>query len=443
MVEFLRSDKFIASAAFALALAIFLLSPVTQMADSKYSLLVSEALISRQTFMLDGFDVGVDTSDLHFLGPPEYHLQNIGGHVYYAFPPGSSVLSTPFVAIADLVGGSVAPAGIYSAFRETLLQRLLAAILMAALTLVVFLTARLLLPRPMSLLITCAMALGTQVWSTASRGLWSDTWGVLLLSLAVWMILASEVGKRSLSPVLLGTLLAWMYFCKPTYSIPIIGITIFVSLLDRRQALSLLTTGAVWLGAFVSYSWYNFHQFLPDYYHVYWNITWDSFEMALVGNLISPSRGLLVFVPTVLFIGYLLIKYWDRIASKRLVLITVAVIVAHLLVVSTFQPWYGGHCYGPRYSTGIMPLFCLLGVSGTSAWRSTWNGRSAHKIEVISGSVLLVLAVLINGVGGIDKASWSWNSLPLNVDEHPERVWDWRDAQFLVKYNRWRRLPDQ
>ena len=73
-----QAAMFLASAlTFVLALAVFLLSHVHQIADSAYSMMVSESLIHHRTFALDHYS----------LPRPDYRLEESRGHVYYHLPP--------------------------------------------------------------------------------------------------------------------------------------------------------------------------------------------------------------------------------------------------------------------------------------------------------------------------------------------------------------------
>src|SRR6185295_10995456 len=116
------------------------------------------------------------------------------------------------------------------------------------------------------LVLAVGAALGTQVWSTASRALWSDTWAILLLGITIYLLLADAVGRRRLNPFLLATLLAWTYFVRPTNSISVAAVSLYIFLERRDQFVRFGLTGLAWLAAFVLYSWYHFHQLLPKYF---------------------------------------------------------------------------------------------------------------------------------------------------------------------------------
>ena len=109
-----------------------------------------------------------------------------GGSTTYYFPHGSSILSIPLVALLNAIGVSAAtPEGRFSLRGEVIIERVVASILMAVLTCVFFHSASLMLPVTWSWVVALGATLGSQIWSTASRGLWAHTWLVLLVGLLV------------------------------------------------------------------------------------------------------------------------------------------------------------------------------------------------------------------------------------------------------------------
>ena len=69
---------------FTVLLVIFLASPVRIPTDSRYSTLVSEALLRHGSFALDPWFT--DRSSL------PYQVEEIGGHVYSLYPPGGPII---------------------------------------------------------------------------------------------------------------------------------------------------------------------------------------------------------------------------------------------------------------------------------------------------------------------------------------------------------------
>src|SRR5579871_128549 len=283
--------------------AIFATIGLHGMTDAKYSMLVSENLMRHHSFALDARSMpqlppfsrpGYGAS-----GYP-YQIEVKNGKVLYWYPIGTSSLSLPFVAFMNMAGISAHTAdGGYDETGEDNIQEIIAAFLMATLAVIFFRTALLLLPVSWSVVLALGGVFSTQIWSTASRVLWSHTWQMLLIGLAVYMLLAQEEGEARERPVVLASILSWAYFVRPTSSIPIMGIGGYVLLFHRRELLLLITTGILWLLLFVVYSLKVYGTVLPGYY--LFHLSSGRLFEGVAGNLISPSRGLFVFVPGAVF----------------------------------------------------------------------------------------------------------------------------------------------
>lgn len=434
-------DAVLALAIFSAAFYLFWKSPVITVGDSKYTLLVTQNLLSKGGFALDDYAIPRNpevVEGVSHLDGSIYQIEIADGHLYDRFPPGTAILSAPFVLVGDLLGVTIFDADHrYDEDREGLVQHYIASLLMAALAVIFYGTARLLLPVPWSLCVALGSVLGTQVWSTASRALWSHTWGIALLGSVLWLLLAQATGRRRHHPILLATLLSWTYFVRPTNSIFIVGITVYLLVCHRERFLAYAATGAAWFAAFAAYSWTHFHRLLPGYYQanrLEVGYLWE----ALAGNLISPSRGLLVFVPVLLFVFYLLARHWRGLPYPRLVRLSLAVSAAYLLAISCFIHWFGGWSYGPRFTTELVPWFALLAVLGVAAaLRHRADPGTAHRpwawwATLATGAFLLLASVLINCRGATAPATARWNEVPVNVDFDPTRVWDWRHPQMLA-----------
>jgi hypothetical protein len=188
-----RRDVAAAATLAAGCLAVFLLSPVDQVGDSHFTLLLADQLMSHRSFDLApplarGLDPSLPLKD----GLPD-QLEAVDEHFYVTFSPAGSVLAMPILPVLKASGWHLTGRdGVYDPAAEARGQSLLAAALMAAAAAVFFAIARTLLPRPASLLVGLAGALGTPVWSTASRALWSHTWGLLFASLGVLVLLRGQ-----------------------------------------------------------------------------------------------------------------------------------------------------------------------------------------------------------------------------------------------------------
>ena len=427
-------DLVVGASLLTLFFVIFWWSPVQQVTDSNYSLLLSENLLVHHTFALENYAIpryAPFWQDYAYKNGEIYHLEWVRDRLYYFFPPGSSILSVPFVGLMRLAGLSPSnPDGTYNPQGEMAMEALLAAILMAFAGTVFYFTSRLFLPVRISVLIAVGAALGTQVWSTASRALWSDTWGIVLLSVVAYLLLATESNKRSFQPILIATLLAWSYFVKPTANLPIFGITVYVAIKHRRRLLPFLITGVVWFGGFIAYSYYNYRTVLPNYYLAR-RLSFTIFFESLAGHLISPSRGLFIYVPVIGFVIWMLVRYRKNIKERSLLWLSVFAVGSHLIVISGFDHWWGGFCYGPRLLASLIPWFVLLSILALKAMLDSGNNRPRWS-QTALGLVLLAVSIFANARGALAESTWIWNTVPTNVDLQPDRLWSWRETQMLA-----------
>jgi hypothetical protein len=202
-------------------------------------------------------------------------------------------------------------------------------------------------------------------------------------------------------------------------------------------------TGVGWLAGFIAYSWVSFGEILPGYYRDRSFRGSGQFLVALAGNLLSPSRGLFVFVPILLFVTFMVIRYWRELPYRTLAVLAIGVSCAHMLILTGDAKWWGGWSYGPRLSTDLIPWFVLLAILSLRAFRddviranvAEESGKASFRVRdraVVAGAcLLLALGIAINARGAWSWETTKWNASP-SIDSHPERVWDWRAPQFLA-----------
>ena len=422
-----RRDLLIGGLVFIVCVWVFRHVPIQQVGgDDRYSMLLSENLLRHRDFTLERYD----------LPSPDYRLEDIGEHRYYGFPPGSSVLSVPYVALMHLHGESaVRRDGSYDFDKEMRLDARLAALLMAGLAAIIYLTARILLPIRWSLVVTFASAFGTQVFSTMSRATWSDTWGVFLVALAAFMLLRSAAQGTPLNLPLLATFEAWAYIVRPTNSLTLAGTALYLALTMRSIPWRFLATAGGWLVLFCAYSWRHFHQLLPSYFEA-GRLGFSVGASALLGNLISPSRGLIVCVPLVVAVGVLLVRFRRTIRFRGLLALSLFLTCGHMAMLAGFEHWWGGHCFGARLTASLVPWIVILAIIAVDAFRGSLarEGSTANATAfLVVAGILSVLSIAINSVGAFSREASSWNANP-DIDTTPDRLWNWRRPQFLAPF---------
>jgi hypothetical protein len=148
----------------------------------------------------------------------------------------------------------------------------------------------------------------------------------------------------------------------------------------------------------------------------------------LAGLLFSPTRGLFVFSPFLLF----LVFAWrhlprDR-AEQGLTLAISAGVIVQLLLYSKVD-WRAGFSWGPRFLTDLLPLLIWLLVPVVVAL-----GRRGRACFVAAVGI----AIAIESVGAF--AYTGVTDLPIYaVASGPDKLraaWDWRNAPFVASLSR-------
>jgi hypothetical protein len=437
-------------ALFLLSLAIFFLSPVSDVgSDPQFSVLVSDSILKDGTPALNEIVIpGLSQRRLPShpdlrVWRPFYQLVRINGRVLYAHSHGTSLLSVPLVAILDVLGVSAMDSeGHYYYWGELWIQKIISSFLMAVAVCIFFESACLFLPSIWSLAIAIAAGFGTQIWSTATRALWSHTWEVLLSACVVLVLLRREKQPWRFDGPLLATLLSWMYFVRPNAAITIIGVSIFILICHSDEFIIYAATGLTWLLAFLVYSLNIFGQVLPDYYMLGSALNVNGWFVAFTGSLISPSRGLFIFVPSTLFVMYIVARHWRTLRSRRLAFLSAGIICGQIIIVASWPVWWGGFSYGPRVLTDTIPWFVLLAILGVRAqldYATNISALERHSCNKVitraAGFVLVFVSIVVNGYGAIAIQTRLWNNFH-HIEIYPERVWDWRHPQFLAGVGR-------
>jgi hypothetical protein len=309
-------------------------------------------------------------------------------------------------------------------------DRRLAALLTAAAVGALFLVARTLLPRAPSALIALGAALGTPLWTTASRALWSHTWALVFAGLGVLLLLRAQAGLAPWRPVLLGSVWSVAILFRPILALPLLAIAVLLIAERRaRVILPFLATAIAWLAALVVHARVRFGTLLPPRFAIEPDVA--GAPAALMGLLWSPSRGVVPYVPIVLFVAYASYRYPPRPALRPLRLLAAGVIAAHVLLQSLDPLWWGGHCFGPRLLTDVVPWLVLLAVLAIDGHRAAGHAGWTP-LERTCAFALLAAAVAVHARGATVDATQEWNYRPRSVDAARERLWDWRRPQALA-----------
>ncbi|WP_243366171.1 hypothetical protein [Fundidesulfovibrio soli] len=154
----------------------------------------------------------------------------------------------------------------------------------------------------------------------------------------------------------------------------------------------------------------------------------------LMGLLVSPNRGLLVynsvFLPGFCYAIWRILRpradsAWDQGAGWGASL----ALLVFLGALSMFPMWWGGWSYGPRLFGSMYGVLAMLSVLGL---RLCLERAPAPGRKLLLAALLLPLLAW-GGFANLKGAvvGDSWNETPRDVNVHPERLWDWGDMQAL------------
>lgn len=367
-----------------------------------------------------------------------YGITMLDGHLYNYYPIGTPVLITPLVSMLDQFLERAALMDLHQFFQNNHQARLrleigYASVIVAVTTIIIYLMAQMLgQSRRYAVFLALIFAFGTSAWSTASRALWQH--GPIMLLLAGMVALSLYADRRPQSARwcmrIMGVLAAFSFLVRPTNIVSILAFSLLIVLRYRRHFIAYCLWALLVMIPFVFSNIAMYHSMLPPYYtssHQL-RLTWQML-IGLIGMLVSPSRGLFVFSPVLLFAGYGL---WLKIRARQMheldILIGTA-IIGHWMLSALHPNWWGGHSYGPRYLTDILP-YLLYFLAPLPAYIMHKTGQRKYLLVIVFGMTLAV-SVFIHWRGATAWDVFGWNA---GIDREPWRVWDVTDVQFLHGY---------
>jgi len=405
----------------ALPLIIFLVvfvsyvkSPIMTASDARWIIPTAINIINRGSTELDNYHELIKENNF-------YGIITFNNHYYNYFPSVTAVIAVPFVWIISWFVNDTTIIRCHSIY-----ERIIASFILALTAVIIYLIACFYLERRYALLIVFIFAFCTSAWSQASRELYQHGPSMLMLTLSLYLILRADRQPSLIQYT--GALLAMGYVIRPTNSLALVCFSLYVLLYYRQYFWRYLVWALLVLGPFIIFNLSTYNALLPPYYSPGRIGMNPSFFEALLGNLVSPARGLFLFSPIFLmvFLGIFLKMREGRRAKVDYFLI--AVIGLHWLAISAYPHWWAGHSYGPRFFADMVPflVYFLIPVVAFLAY--------AKKPKWLMLTIFLVLTSFsfwVNFQGAVRREVYLWNINPVNVDVKPSRIWDWHDIQFL------------
>jgi len=397
--------------------------------DSCWSIHIAMSILKKGDTNLDEYK--------ELILPDDYRVEQINQHFYPFFPIGTPLLSVPFVFIADKLSGPLFSIDNLSEYlveqrpyTDPIVQdieRFSASFIVVLTVILIFLIAQRYLGVNRATLLALVFSFGTSAWSTASRALWQHGPSMFMLTVAVYIILLAR-DKPSLVQFS-SVPLACSYIIRPTNSLSILLLTILVLVQHRRYFLQYCFWASVVAIPFLLHNYSIYGDFLSPYYSPQRVARSSHFSEALIGNLFSPSRGLFIFSPVLLFSIYGGILKVKRRDWNGLDFCLAGIVTLHWIAISSFPHWYGGYSVGPRLFSDVLPYLMILLVPVIAELKI--SGRFLDLVLTFGFISTVIVSALIHYRCATSLGPVRWNSLPVSVDHQPDRLWDWSDPQFL------------
>jgi hypothetical protein len=333
-------------------------------------------------------------------------------HVCSIFPPGVAILALPVLVPAVLLG--VAPS---NGTGLLLLGHLVASLIEAIVALVLWSVFRRFVSARWSVGLVLLYFLATSVRTVASQALWQHAGAHLAVAVALWLVL----DERPASPrraFLAGLALGLGTVARQTIVLVLAGIV------SRRTFIRSVAGFGIGI---IPLLVYNSVAFGDAFEQGYGSKPFDTPILAgLYGLLLSPSRGLFVYAPYLAFAVAALALAWrarGQVATRLRAFSLVA--LATLLLYATYTEWWGGRVFGARFLDDLAPvLFAALawgigrGLLDRALWRRLFWVGAGWSLLLFNAAALVY--------------DQKWDTEPVNVNFHPEKLFDWSDPQWLA-----------
>ncbi|HJX27152.1 MAG TPA: hypothetical protein VJ885_04515, partial [Thermoanaerobaculia bacterium] len=359
--------------------------------------------------------------------------QGRGDTAYWMVPvPGGHTISLYPVVLPVLIAPLYLPAVGYLRWKGStdarldhmarVMEKLIASLLAALSAALLYLLLRRRAAPPVALPLTVAYAFGTTAWVISSQALWQHGLAGLLVIGALLLLTAPCTAPRALAAGLLCGLIAAN---RPPDVILAAALGAYGLFWAGRRAALLALAAALPMGLVLLYN-LGVADHVAGGYGRLGRATFLQHDLlsGLGGLLFSPTRGLFVFSPFLLFLA-LAWRHLPRDRGERYLTLALSAGVVLQVLLYARSDWRAGISWGPRFLTDLLPLLVWMLVPVVAALRGF--GRACFLLAV--GAAVAIQAIgAFWYTGATDSAIFAVASGP----DPMRAAWDWRNAPYVA-----------
>jgi hypothetical protein len=308
------------------------------------------------------------------------------------------------------------------------MEKLTASLLAATSAALLFLLLRRRASQRLALLLTLVYAFGTTTWMISSQALWQHGLAELLIVSALLLITGPATPLRVVAA---GVILALVAANRPPDALLAAGMGVHGLFWARRRAPLLVAAALIPAGLVLAYNlvlaghWaggYGIAAGADDWMKGGRGFFRNDLLAGLAGLLFSPSRGLFVFSPFLLFVPLVWRRVWADTDNRRLTA-ALGIAIALQLAVYAKADWIRSASWGPRWLTDLLPiLFWMLPPVVASL-------RGASRLLFACGCGA---AIVIEAIGAFWYMNVSDDAI-MTAPSPKQAAWDIRNAPFLME----------
>ena len=263
----------------------------------------------------------------------------------------------------------------------------------------------------------------TPVFSTVSRGTWQHAPSLLFLTISLLILLSKNKHNIPYSGFFLGMVL----FNRPSnimIILPLIIYTFFEYREQFKKYILFMAVPLIFMSLYIADYWHPTSLSIELIYPIENQVDFrGNFFSGLLGQLISPSRGVLIYTP--LFIFSFIFLFYSLISKKIDLIYKYLAISAIFLILVFSWKWWAGWTFGYRYLIELIPLLIIF--------LAFFYERVIQKNKYLKIIFMLFLfiSMYIHFLGAYYYPC-GFDYFPNDINHNTERLWHIKDSQIIL-----------